>query len=629
MNLLEQIRAVFQPVLASLATDATKVPDYLAMIKPAQNADHGDYQANVAMPLQKVLGKKPAEIAAAIVAQLNLGDMLEDPQVAGPGFINLRLRTSWLAAQVQAMAANPHLGVTPASTPKTYVIDYSGPNVAKPLHVGHLRSTIIGESLVRILRFLGHRVIGDNHLGDWGTQFGMLLYGYKNFVDAAAYQADPVRELARIYVKVRNLSKGTEIEIDVPDDPKSKKKKKKKTRTIYTPDEQAVLTACRLETVKLHQGDPENVALWQQFMPACLAEVNAIYERLEVHFDTQHGESFYNAMLPAVVEDLLAKGIAERSQGAVVLAGVDSADADEDTAATDEADGPVSLIQKSDGAFTYTTTDLATIKYRADNYRPNAILYVVDARQADHFKNLYSAAKRWGFERTEFTHVSFGSVLGEDRKPLKTRDGKAIELDQLLDEAISAGARKYEESLQERLALGKEVPDITDAERRRIAEVVGLGAVKYADLCQHRTSDYVFSFGKMLATDGNTATYMQYAYARCRSIFREGNVDEQRFRTQPPSVVLVEPEERALAFQLVRFQEALDAAATEYLPHLLTTLLWDVAKALSSFYAAKRCHVLQAPTPELRDSRLLLCDLAARVIKQTLELLGIHVLERM
>ena len=599
MNLIDHLRSAFRPVLTELAPDLAKVPDYLAMIKPAQNADHGDYQANVAMSLGKQLGKKPVEVAAEIIQKMLIGDLLETPTVTGPGFINLRLRNEWLAARVREMAADDRFGIDPVAKPRTYVIDYSSPNVAKPLHVGHLRSTIIGESLSRLLRFLGHNVISDNHLGDWGTQFGMLLYGYKNHLDAAAYETNPVAELARLYVLVRNLTKGT---ADEETDQKT-----------LSPAELAVLNACREETVKLHAGDPENVALWQKFMPACLEEVQAIYRRLDVTFDHQHGESFYNPMLPAIVADLKAKGIAKESQGAIVI----------------EAGKQVSLVQKRDGAFTYTTSDLATIQYRVQSFHPDAMLYVVDFRQGDHFKNLFAAARRWGYEAIELTHVSFGSVLGEDRRPLKTRDGTAIGLDGLLDEAVAEGARKYEQSRQERIALGKEVAEITNEERRLVAETVGLGAVKYADLSQNRTSDYIFSYEKMLATDGNTATYMQYAYARCRSIFREGAEDEERFQTKPPVVQLVEPEERALALQLLRFGDSLEAAATEYLPHFLTAYLWDLAKALSSFYAARKCAVLKAETPELRDSRLLLCDLTARTIRQTLELLGIRTLERM
>jgi arginyl-tRNA synthetase len=599
MHLIETLKAAFEPVLSSLSPDPAKVPDYLAMIKPAQDAKHGDYQANVAMPLAKVLGKKPPEVANDVIGQLPLGDMLETPQVAGPGFINIRFQSEWLARQVRAIATDERLGVPLAPKAKTYVVDYSGPNVAKPLHVGHLRSTIIGESLCRLLRFLGHTAIGDNHLGDWGTQFGMLLYGYKNYLDRAAYDREPVQELARVYVHVRNLTKGTDDE-------------ETDTKTL-SPEEQAVLDACRHETVKLHRGDPENVAIWKEFMPPCMEEVKAIYRRLDVKFDHQLGESFYQPMLGAVVEDLKAKGVAFESRGAIVVG--------------DEKQ--ISIVQKSDGAFTYTTTDLATIKYRADTFKPDAMLYVVDFRQADHFRQLFKAAAKWGYSEIELAHLQFGSVLGEDGKPLQTRKGTAAALENLLDTAIARGAELYESNRQERIALGKEVPELSDDERAQIAEAVGLGAVKYADLSQNRTSNYTFSYKKMLATEGNTATYMQYAYARCRSIFRKGEVDEARFRTDPPPVVLVEPEERGVALQLLRYPEYLQAAATEYMPHSLTAYLWDLTKALSSFYAADRCAVLKAETPELRESRLLLCDLSARIIRQTLHLLGIRTLERM
>ena len=635
MNLLSVLRNQFQPILEPLCPDPSKLADYLAMIKPAQNSEHGDYQANFAMPLAKLLKRKPQEVAAEIVAKLPLGDLLEKPSVAGPGFINLRLKNEWLAKQVQAMAGDARLGIAPSPVPKTYVIDYSGPNVAKPLHVGHLRSTIIGEALCRLLRFLGHKVVGDNHLGDWGTQFGMLLYGYKNFRNKKAFEKDPVRELAKLYVEVRKLAEtfgllqlGYEKYRDqaaFEKDPvrelarlyvKSLERKRNKGEDDDEdePTGDPISEACRAETVKLHEGDPANVTLWKLFMPACMAEVNAIYQRLEVKFDHQHGESFYHPMLSEVVKELLAAGIAEQSKGAIVIC----FDADK-----------VAMIQKSDGAFTYTTTDLATIKYRVDTWRPDAILYVVDFRQGDHFKNLFDAATRWGFSTVGLEHVSFGSVLGEDRKPLKTRDGNAIELDILLDRAVLIGKEKYQQNYLEQMARKQDVPELTDEEKKQIAEVVGIGAVKYADLSQNRTSDYVFSYEKMLATDGNTATYMQYAYARCRSILRKGDADQQRFLNQPPTVVIIEPEERALCLELLRYGDALEAAAKEYLPHLLTSYLWDLTKAMSSFYAADRCNVLKAETPALRESRLLLCDLTARVIKQTLDLLGIRTVERM
>jgi arginyl-tRNA synthetase len=595
MNLLSLLREQFRQVLAPLIPDAAKLDDYLAMVRPAQNPEHGDYQANFAMRLNSMLKRKtPKDLAEEIAQLLPLGEMLEKPSVAHPGFINVRFCSDWLAKQVQAMARDERLGIAKAATPRTFVIDYSAPNVAKPLHVGHLRSTIIGESLKRLLRFLGHTVIADNHLGDWGTQIGMLLYGYKHFRLDENFQLSPVRELARLYRLVREDS-GAPDEDGMED-----------TRPG------SVAEACRAETAKLHAGDRENVELWRRFMPACLEEIHFIYRRLDVHFDHELGESFYNPMLKSVVNDLLAKGVAEQSQGAVVVHGQKDA---------------VSLVQKRDGAFTYTTTDLATIKYRVESWSPDAILYVVDSRQAGHFSTLFAVARQWGYKAIELTHVGFGSVLGSDGRPIKTREGKAVELNELLDEAVQLGGQKYHETSRERQERGEDVPELSPEERAEIIEAVGLGAVKYADLAQNRTSDYRFSFEKMLATDGNTATYMQYAYVRCRGIFRKGGVDDTRFRTNPPAVHLETPYERALALQLLRYEEAIQSAADEYMPHFLTAYLWDLAKAYSGFFV--NCPVLKAETPELRDSRLLLCDLTARVIKQTLDLLGIKTVERM
>lgn len=597
MNLLRLLQEKFHAALTGLVDEPGK---YSGLVKAAQNPQFGDYQANCAMPLKNVLGKNPQQIAKDIVGRLDLGDMLEPPEIAGPGFINLRIKSDWLAKQAQAIAADERLGVKPAIYPKTYVVDYSSPNVAKPLHVGHLRSTIIGDSLARLLRFLGHTVIADNHLGDWGTQFGILLYGYKHFRDDAAFRADSVRELTRLYLHMRQLTKGAEEEEDKPADPVAKQ----------------YADACRDETAKLHAGDPENVALWKQFMPAAMAEIERIYRRLDVHFDHQHGESFYNPMLPGVVDDLLAKGLAEETKGAVGIFPVPRKD-----------DSVPALVRKRDGAFTYMTSDLATIRYRVKEWHPAAMLYVVDARQAFHFKQLFDAARRWGYDKVELEHVAFGSVLGPDRKPLKTREGGAVELGALLDEAVEHGAERYEQSRAERIERGEDVPELSESEKQQIAETVGLGAVKYADLSQHRTTDYVFAWDKMLATDGNTATYMQYAYARCRAILRKGNVAPETLRKSKPLPPTAEPTERALVLQLLRFEETLVAAAAEYLPHLLTAYLWDVAKSYSAFYT--NCPVLTAPTPDLRAGRLLLCDLTARTIQTTLGLLGIRTVERM
>jgi arginyl-tRNA synthetase len=635
MNLLETIRAAFRPVLVEMLPDTDKLGDFLAMVKPAQNPEHGDYQANFAMPIGKLLKRKPPEVAADFVARLPKGDFLESASVAGPGFINIRLHNDWLARNVRAMAADDRLGIAHVQNPKTYVIDYSGPNVAKPLHVGHLRSTIIGESLCRLLRFMGHKVIGDNHLGDWGTQFGMLLFGYKNLRNKENFKKDPVRELAALYVEVRKLAETfgmLQLGYEKFRDPqafesnpihelarlyvKGLERKRNKSESDDDDDEgptsNPIADAYRNETVKLHQGDPENVGLWKQFMPACMEEVETIYRRLDVHFDHQYGESHYHSMLPAVVTSLLEKGIAQRSEGAVIIQG---------------ANNTVALIQKRDGAYTYTTTDLATIRFRMDSWKPEAMLYVVDFRQGDHFKNLFAAARSWGFDKVELSHVSFGSVLGKDGKPLQTRAGGATELGALLDRAVHLGGQQYQETRLRRLALGQKVTELTDEEIDDIAETIGIGAIKYADLSQNRTSDYKYDEKKMLAMDGNTATYMQYAYVRCHGIFREGGIDESQFRTNPPPILLNTAHERALALQLLRFEEFLTSASEEYLPHYLTGYLWDLAKAYSGFF--ENCHVLKAETAELRASRLVLCDLTARTIQLTLKLLGIKTVERM
>jgi arginyl-tRNA synthetase len=587
MNLVQLLQERFRDALAGLTPDPTP---FAAMVKPAQDPRHGDYQANMAMPLAKSLGRKPQEIARQIIDRLDLGDFLEAPQVAGPGFINLRLRSDWLARRLQQTASDQRLGIAAATRPLTYVIDFSSPNVAKPMHVGHLRSTIIGDSLQRLFRFLGHRVVSDNHLGDWGTQFGILLYGYKNFRDEAALRADPVCEMVRLYVLVQKM---TEAEEKQPAKP--------------------VTEATRQETAKLHAGDSENVRLWQEFMPWCLEEINRVYRRLGVKFDHMLGESFYNPQLLGVVRDLLERDIACRSEGAVVVfvPGV-----------PDPA-----VIQKADGAFTYTTSDLATVEYRVREWHPDAMLYVVDARQALHFKNLFEIARRVGCGDIRLEHISFGSVLGPDRKPIKTREGGAVELSQLLDEAVQRGLQTYDQLRAERSARGEEVPELSEDERGRIAEAVGLGAVKYADLSQNRTTDYIFSWDKMLAMDGNTATYMQYAHARIRNIFRKGEEDPARLRSSPPLPSAEQMHERALALQLLRLGEALDIAAAEYKPNAITAYLWDLAKAYSGFY--ENCPVLKAETPELRRSRLLLCDLTARSIQLGLELLGIRTVERM
>jgi arginyl-tRNA synthetase len=578
MTLLPNLQVRFRQALAPL-TDRPE--PWLEMIRRAQDARFGDYQANFAMALGKQLNKRPQELAVEVVARLDVADLCQPPEVAGPGFINLRLKDEWLVQQLTAAVNDPRLGVEPAAAPRTYVIDFSAPNVAKPMHVGHIRSTVIGDALCRTLRFLGHQVISDNHIGDWGTQFGMIIYGYKHFLEADAYQQRPVQELARLYRLVRQL---------VDEDPQIGR------------DAQA-------ETAKLHAGDTENCRLWQEFMPYCLEDIQRIYRRLDVHFDHALGESYYHDMLPGVVEELRRRGIAQESQGAVCV--------------FLEGQPAPMIVQKQDGAYLYATTDLATIRYRMQQWRPDAILYVVDHRQGMHFEQLFGVARLLGYDKVELQHVSFGTVLGNDGRPFKTRAGDTVGLEGLLDEAILRAARIVAENDDAK----PDGAELSPEQRACVAETVGIGALKYADLSQNRTSDYKFDYEKMLAMNGNTATYMQYAYARVRNIFAKGNIDVQQLRASGAAIALGTPAERALAIELLRFGDALSLAMVDYRPNQLTAYLFDLANSFSTFYEV--CPVLKAETPELRDSRLLLSDLTARTIQKGLELLGIGVEEKM
>ncbi|MEI6771849.1 MAG: arginine--tRNA ligase [Planctomycetota bacterium] len=565
--------------------------DALSQIKASSDSKFGDYQFNGSMGLAKEAKVSPRKVAEKIVEFFALPDVLEPVEIAGPGFLNLRIKTQWLAEKIQQMAVDPRLGVLKPEKVKTFVIDFSSPNVAKPMHVGHLRSTILGDSLARTLRFLGHTVITDNHLGDWGTQFGIILHGYKHMLDEKAFQNEPVKELARLYVEVRKLFKTPE-EI---------------AKGVVDP----VQNACRDETAKMHKGDQTNLELWRKFMPVCLGEIDLVYQRLGVHFDHTYGESFYQPFLNKVVQDLSSSGLARESEGALAIFLTE--------------DATPALVRKSDGAFTYMTTDLATIQYRVEQWKPDAILYVVDSRQSLHFSQLFQIAQQWLGQQTRLEHISFGSVLGADRKPIKTRSGDAVaSLDQLLDEAVRLAKEVYQAAYhQEGETQSKESLE----DLNRVGDVVGIGAVKYADLCQNRTSDYVFNWEKMMAMEGNTATYMQYAYARNRSIFRKGEFNPDNYRNASIPVLLDTAEERGLALQLFRFEEAITLALVDYKPSLITSYLWDVAKAYSVFF--QNCPVLKAPNEGIRQSRLLLCDLTARVLKQGLELLGISVLEKM
>lgn len=653
MNVLKQLRDQFESALNSYTDDA---PQFAAMIKPAGDPKFGDYQANCAMPLGKQVGKNPRELAAELVASVDLDQLCEPLEVAGPGFINLKLRDEWLETAINNLVNDERLGVEPVAQPRNFIVDYSAPNVAKPMHVGHLRSTVIGAALYRILRSLGHNVVGDNHIGDWGTQFGMIIYGYKNFLDQSAYEEAPVLELSRLYRLVNQLSDYHAAAAELPQlretlaeredaltaaqqdaDPKDKKAKKAvkqltnqvvglkdkiqaAEKKIATVDGDAKLkaladadpniaTAARNETAKLHAGDAENRALWDQFIPLCLEALQSVYDRLEIHFDKSLGESYYQPMLADVVADLQAKGIARESEAAIC-------------AFVEGFEAPF-IVRKTDGAFTYATTDLATVKYRIEELKADAIIYVVDARQGDHFKLLFETVRKWGYTDVELQHVSFGTVLGEDKRAIKTRSGDPISLTWLLDEAVDE-AYKIISQNDDAKPNGAE---LDDAERQRIAEIVGLGGVKYADLHHNRESDYEFNLKKMLATTGDTATYMQYAYARVCGILRRAEVDRESLRNSGATIQLSHNAERQLVLALLRFPEALAQAAAEYRPNYLTDYLFKTAGVFSGFY--EHCPVAKAETDDLRNSRLLLCDLTARVIAQGLELLGIHTSERM
>jgi arginyl-tRNA synthetase len=609
VNLRSALRQAFRFALEGLAADdvvavpAAEIAGLVEQVRETADAKFGDYSGTMAMALAKRAGKKPRDVALEIIKRLitapGYADLFEPPgDPVGPGFINVRVKDDALAAVVSRAVADDRLGVAAVEHPQTVVVDFSSPNVAKPMHVGHIRSTVIGDAIARILRFRGHRVITDNHLGDWGTQFGMILWGWKHCRNDAAFAADPTAELGRLYRLVRKVADAKPEELAV--DPTAA------TLAAEHPDAAREVLA---ETAKLHEGDAENRALWERFMPVCRGEIERIYARLQVTFDHTLGESFFQPMLAATVDDLVAKGLARESRGAigVFLGGEDD---------------PPLLIRKADGAFLYATTDLATIQWRLENWEPDRILYVVDHRQSQHFEQVFEAARRWGVDGVadvDLVHVAFGTVLGEDGKPFKTRAGDTVGLEALLDEGVERAAAVVGSGEEGRAGMSAE-------DRRHVAETVGIGAIKYADLSQNRTTDYVFSFDKMLQLTGNTAAYMQYAVARVEGIFTKGGIDRGQLRRACHGVLLSDPKERALALELLRFGEALEDVEADSRPNVLTAWLYDLAGCYSTFYDS--LSVLKAEGAE-RDSRLALCDLTGRVLRRGLDLLGIGTVEKM
>ncbi len=550
------------------------------LVRPCPDPKFGDYQTNALMSLAKARKMNPRQLATQVAAKLDLAQWCEPVEVAGAGFLNFRLKPSAVAHALSEAAGGLHLFFQKASDPRCVIIDFSSPNVAKPMHVGHIRSTILGEALARILRLLGHHVITDNHIGDWGTQFGKLLVGWKSHLDSERLRTDPIAEMERLYKLVNALCES---------DPQ-------------------VLEKARQELVKLQAGDEENLRLWHEMIALSQSQFERVYARLGVKFDYSLGESYYNPMLKKVVEELAERGLAQSSEGAMVVYFQDIPALKDHPA----------LVRKSDGGFNYTTTDLATLLFRWQggtwSVRPNEIIYVTGAPQQLHFQQFFAVFRRWHPEAdVTLAHVWFGSVLGEDGKPFKTRSGDTVRLEDLLDEAEERAFK----------VVTEKNPESDEAQRREIARVVGLGAIKYADLAQNRQSDYVFSWDKMLALQGNTAPYLLYAYTRIRSIFRKGG---EGFTATAGEFALSAPEELALARHLLNFGLALEGAAEDYRPNFLCGYLYELAGHFARFY--ENCPVLKAEGVT-RATRLALCDVTSRVLKQGLDVLGIETTEQM
>lgn len=581
--LAEKLRAA----LAELAPEAQ--PQVMA----ANDTRFGDYQSNVAMILAKPLKSNPRQLAQQILAKLDVADMCDTPEIAGAGFINFRLKPEWLAQRFTALSIDEKLGVNAPAQPRTFVIDFSSPNVAKPMHVGHIRSTILGDSLSRIAEFIGHKVIRDNHIGDWGTQFGMLLIGWKTLLDRAALESDPIGEMERLY----------------------------KTINAQQAADETVRESARAELVKLQNGDEENLAIWKEMQRLSQVQFDTVYSRLGIRFTVTLGESFYNPWLKEVAADLRTRGIARESDGALCVFSDHTLPEKEDPLLI-QKDGQwvdiPALVQKADGAANYTTTDLATLRYRLTEWSPDEIIYITDGRQQLHFRQLFNIFGRWKPEeaaKVRLAHVWFGSIMGDDGKPFKTRSGDTVKLVDLLDEA-------EERAL---VIVTEKNPEMPEAERKEIARVIGLGSVKYADLLPNRQSDYVFSWDRMLALQGNTAPYLQYSYVRIRSIFRKSEIDPASLYPAK-DIAFTETAESVLVKKLLQFAEVVPQVLDDYRPNVLANYLYELAATFHSFFEA--CPVLKSEGA-VRNTRLVLCDTTARVLRQGLSLLGIEAPERM
>jgi len=552
----------------------------------ASDTRFGDYQSNAAMILAKQLKTNPRALAEQIKAALQVEDLCEKITVDGPGFLNLTLSPGALAQRLAVIVKDDHMGVPQVEQAKTIVVDFSAPNIAKPMHVGHIRSTFIGDSLARVARFIGHKVITDNHVGDWGTQFGMIIHGWKSQLDQTKLKADPIHELVSVYKAVNAAAKADE----------------------------AVLETCKGELVKLQQGDAENLTIWKECVRLTLEQLEKVYGALDIKFDHYLGESFYNDALAPLVAEMLNQGIATISEGATVVFSDGSVKPENDPFLIrdkDEWKPAPCIIRKGDGGYLYATTDLATIDYRVKEWQADEIWYVVGAPQQLHFRQVFAAAQRRGIT-TKMIHIAFGSILGPDGKMFKTRSGETVGLLEVIDEAIERA----------RTAADEKEQGLSDTEKDEIARIIGGGSVKYAELSQNRLTDYKFSWDKMLSLQGNTAPYLINAYVRTRSIFRklDGEV------TLTDDLAITEPAERALAMKLAQFAENAHDILDDHRPNLLANYLYELASAYHAFFEA--CNVLRAEGT-VRNTRLTLCEATGRVLKTGLGLLGIQTTERM
>ena len=545
-------------------------------IQNSTKKEFGDFQTNFAMVSSKLIGKNPREIASMLVDNFAENDIIKKLEIAGPGFINIYLKNSFLNEEIQKVE-NEKYDFSFLNTDKTVIIDYSSPNIAKRMHIGHLRSTIIGDSIKRILQFLGFKTLADNHIGDWGTQFGKLIVAYKNWLDRKAYEEDPIGELERIYVLFSDEAKKNS----------------------------ALEDEAREELKKLQLGDEDNQKLWKEFIDISLKEYNKIYDRLDVNFDYYYGESFYNDMMPEVLDELKEKNIAREDQGALVVFFED-----------DKL--PPAIVQKKDGSFLYTTSDLATMKFRKDELNVDEAVYLTDDRQQNHFKQVFKIGEILGEPYNyKKTHVVFGIMRFGDGMIFSSRSGNIIRLVDLLDEAKT----------QVKKVIDEKNPNIPEDEKEKIAEIVGSGAIKYFDLSQNRTSDITFTWDKVLSFEGNTGPYLQYTYVRIMSIFRK--LKEETISVKNKNIILEDMSgiERELAVELLRFPQAVVKSYESYRPNIIADYLFDTAKLFNNFYNSS--SILKEEDKKVMDARILLAEKTAFILKEGLSLLGIETVNRM